>query len=147
MSTSRLFSSRPARLNLAGVAISAKLCGDGKLEKIGGEYAKVLAARFEKALPRIHTVGFAEEQRAAVKETHPELLDIDKDHLVNFRVVFAPTLDGLIRKVIRETKKRFDGAESATRRPSGGGTAALSAGTGISRWCCNSSGHPAVATC
>jgi hypothetical protein len=95
MSTSRAISSRPTRLNLTGVAISAVLRGDGTLDPIGGEYAKILAARFEKALPRIHTVGFAEDQREAVKATHRELLDT-ADPLVDFRVVFAPTLDKMI---------------------------------------------------
>jgi hypothetical protein len=48
--------------NLPGVAISAEIGADGRLHAVGGEYPKVMAALFTRALPRIHTVVFAKAQ-------------------------------------------------------------------------------------
>jgi WD40 repeat protein len=49
-------------LGLFGVALSAKIDADSTLHAVGGEYPKVIAALFAKAVPRIHTVVFAQNQ-------------------------------------------------------------------------------------
>jgi hypothetical protein len=49
-------------LNLSGVVISAAIDRHGLLHTVGGEYEKVIAALFDKARPRIHTVVFAKDQ-------------------------------------------------------------------------------------
>lgn len=48
--------------DLSGMAITAAIRADGTLHRVGGEFAKLLAAARERALPRIHTVLVAADQ-------------------------------------------------------------------------------------
>ena len=89
-------------LNLPGVAISAEIDPDGGLHKVGGEYAKTVAAFFTKALPRIHTVVFAKGQDLSafdlVSDAHPNLFR-EHQRQSDFAVIKAESLAQAIELV------------------------------------------------
>jgi hypothetical protein len=100
-----LSQARLTELNLAGVAISAAIDPDGTLRKVGGEYEKVIAARFDQALPRIHTVVFSEEQRPDIKRKYPELLEPDPH--AEFQVLFFDRLEDAVQGLIDDARERW----------------------------------------
>ena len=92
-------------LNFSGVAITAAIQPDGTLDRVGGEFEKLLAAAREKSLPRIHTVIVAEAQREDIKRIDPDLLK-DDPHAA-FRVICAPSFAEAVRLLQVDAETRW----------------------------------------
>jgi len=93
------------KLNLSGVAITAAISPDGSLQKVGGNYEKLLVSSQERSLPRIHTVIVAEAQRKDIERIDPNLLR-DDPH-AEFRVICAPTFARAVELLQTDAETRW----------------------------------------
>jgi WD40 repeat protein len=90
---------------LAGVAISGRLGPGGCLRRVSREHEKMLVARLDKSLPRIHTVIFAQEQRPdAARGRDEELLP---DFQADVRLLLAATLHDAARELAVDMETRW----------------------------------------
>jgi hypothetical protein len=107
-------------LDLSGVAISAELSPGGKLKAIGGVLEKLLAARHSRALPRVHTLLLAKDQRAQLDQLladdtkRPPSNRLYSDLKLNdphadFVILFADELEEARRKLAVDADTRWGG--------------------------------------